>query len=640
MNKHILILLALVLYVVPTAHAQEATSTPEIEIVSEPAASTTPEVPPEEEVASTTPPADEPISALPDPVSITLIVAMPTATLFDAQLEVEACAASAADAPSVSGFCALEQAGLSAQWSWWGSDAFLDSLGGTGNDYTAGIYWMWFEDLEMGGVALNKHSLTTGETLLVTLGVMPLKLQAQALSPAAGATTTLTALAFGFDAAYTPVWLPATGAHVTAGALELIADEQGQVAFITPAEPLSAQARKDGFIPSPILTLQPSLAPSAPEQEEARTTGGGRSLSPADEALSFLLAQQHEDGSFGKAMLGDWAALAFAAARAPQEAVQKLARSLGTSGGLSSVTDYERRAMALLALGENPYAGGSIGHIVSGFDGAQMGGPLINDDIFALLPLVHAGYRADDPLIQAIVAHILAAQEQDGSWRYPEMTSAALQALAPLGSVAGVPGALARAKSSLRALQTADGCIGNAYATSWALQAIAALKESHGEWRAASGNSPRDCLMALQGEDGGFEEGADDDSRIWATAYALPALVGKPWDKLMGSVSAPKQKEKPAQAGGTRAGEVLGTSTAVVSPVSETPAVPVVSAVEPATPQAPGARPTAAVPPAPLPAPQEEAVSAPAYAYRSPSMLSRLWTTVWQGIVSLFSAVL
>ena len=63
-----------------------------------------------------------------------------------------------------------------------------------------------------------------------------------------------------------------------------------------------------------------------------------------------------------------------------------------------SVTDYERHAMALMTLGINPYNGTSVNYIqkiVDSFDGNQIGDPsLINDDVFAIFPLVKSGYSS------------------------------------------------------------------------------------------------------------------------------------------------------------------------------------------------------------------------------------------------------
>ena len=226
MNKHAWLVVALAFCIAPVAYADEASSTPEtIQTAPEAAASTTPPAPPAAEEAGTTPAAPAPD---PEPVSITLAIETADATLFSGPITVSACAPSLESTKEVVGYCALEQSGVAAAWSWWGEDAFLDSLGGVTNDNANGVYWMWFSNLEMGSVALNKHTLQNDETLLITLGTMPLRL-VLAEHPALGSTTTISVLAFGFDESYNPVWLPAAGAEVHVGSQSFIADASGLV---------------------------------------------------------------------------------------------------------------------------------------------------------------------------------------------------------------------------------------------------------------------------------------------------------------------------------------------------------------------------------------------------------------------------
>ncbi len=654
MSKYAWLVLALAFCIAPVAYADEASSTPEtIQTAPEDTASTTSPAPPPAEEASTTPPVPGPDPVpvpVPDPVSIVLDIEAAGTTLFKGPITVHACAAQAGAQQEVMGYCALEQSGVAAAWSWWGDDAFLDSLGDAANDNAGGVYWMWFANLEMGGVALNKHTLIEGESLLVTLGTMPLCLEIEA-HPIVDSTTTISVLAFGFDASYNPVWLPAAGASVHIGSQSFVADTFGQVVYTaSTTESLEVYASKDGFVPTSRSTLTstvPVPAPTGTAQQEGSENGGTtkkRSMG-ATEALTFLLAQQRADGSFGSVMTSDWAALALAGGGAPREAKVALGDFLASAKKLTSLTDYERRAIALEALGINPYESGIIQKIVAGFDGTQMGDPgLLNDDIFALPPLLHAGYKPNDDMIVKIASHILSSQEADGSWRYQDITSAAIQALAPLSSIEGVPAALKKAAQYLKARQEEDGCFGNVFAHSWALQAIEALREAPEEWQAASGATPRSCLLRMQGEDGGFETGADNNSRIWATAYAIPALLSTKWDELLGYFDAPKQKERPAARDEIiKTGEVLGSSTtATTSAAQETKPVPAVASASLAT-KAPTAAPPTSItlPPAATSAAQERVlqVKVPRAEAAQP-ILSRLWTMLWHGLVSLFSAVL
>ena len=190
--------------------------------------------------------------------------------------------------------------------------------------------------------------------------------------------------------------------------------------------------------------------------------------------------------------------------------------------------------MALEALGIDPSE--MANRIAARFDGTQVGDPsLVNDDIFALIALSHAGYAAHDPLMQSVVTFVLKRQSTDGSWENTDLTAAAVQALVPLSELPGVSSALSRARNYLASREQPDGCFGNSFTTSWSIMAIAALGESPDAWKSSDGSSPIECLRTLQATDGGFEGGASPDTRVWATAYALPALEGRTWRDILGS---------------------------------------------------------------------------------------------------------
>ncbi|MDP2709017.1 MAG: hypothetical protein Q8O93_03145, partial [bacterium] len=143
-------------------------------------------------------------------VIIRLQIKTSGASLYDQEIAVSECAdSSTASTTSVNARCAVEQSGLISDWSWWGEDAFLNSVGDYANDYENGIYWAWFSDLEYGQVALNSHVLTEGEKLLLVYGVNPLRISVNDDSPFVSATSTITVEQFGLDESWNPVWMPA-----------------------------------------------------------------------------------------------------------------------------------------------------------------------------------------------------------------------------------------------------------------------------------------------------------------------------------------------------------------------------------------------------------------------------------------------
>ena len=318
-------------------------------------------------------------------------------------------------------------------------------------------------------------------------------------------------------------------------------------------------------------------AAAMPEQNSGSGGGGGDSDETFDvsAALAYLAGQQQSDGSFGSLFLSDWAALALASADEGPARAALRNYFLTTAPALESVTDYERHAMALLALGVNPYDGANyIQPIVDAFDGVQVGdASLDNDDIFALFPLLHAGYDTSDSLIQKTVASILSAQTETGSWDGSvDMTAAAIQVLVLVDSLPEVSSALARAKEYLHTQQNSDGGFGNSFSTSWALQAIATFDESADDWTSGS-LTPQDYLAGLQQNDGGIEPvSSSTQTRVWATEYAIPASLGETWDAILQSFPRPKAPEASGGSGNSRAGEVLGAATSTVAVATSTSA--------------------------------------------------------------------
>lgn len=254
-----------------------------------------------------------------------------------------------------------------------------------------------------------------------------------------------------------------------------------------------------------------------------------------DNALKFLKANQQSDGSYGAAMYTDWVAVA-AGAGDDQEIKSKLINYLKENDIDSLVvTDNERRAMALMSLGINPYNETKVNYIkkiTDSFDGVQFGDKtLVNDDIFALIILKNAGYSTNDELIINGLNYIISKQNKEGSWGSIDMTAAGIQALKSFRSIVGVDDAILKAGKYIITNQKTDGGLENSSSTSWALQALFENEE------VLKGEA---YLASKQDIDGGME-GVETDlnTRIWATAYAIPAILHKPWAIILNSFSKP-----------------------------------------------------------------------------------------------------
>lgn len=267
-------------------------------------------------------------------------------------------------------------------------------------------------------------------------------------------------------------------------------------------------------------------------------------------ALDYLQRVQAVDGSFGGGKLfTDWVAIAYGAANVTGSSRASLITYLKNNANLSSLlTDNERRAMALLALGENPYdfqGRNYIDAIIKEFDGQQFGDKgLVNDDIFALIPLLGAGYDQNDDIIDQTVFYILSQQNVDGSWNKSiDMTAASIQALSPISShYEAIAPALVRAEQYITSRQNDDGGFSSVYSTSWTTQAMVAVDKS---WT-KNNNTPQDYLGLEQAADGAAIGTLDLlASRIWATSYAIPAVLGKDWYSIFKKVAKPIIVEQP-----------------------------------------------------------------------------------------------
>jgi hypothetical protein len=202
--------------------------------------------------------------------------------------------------------------------------------------------------------------------------------------------------------------------------------------------------------------------------------------------------------------------------------------------------------MAFMALGINPYTGGTenyISKIINSFDGTQFGdSDLFNDDVFAIIALRSAGYSSGDAEITKARDFIITNQEDNGSFDSPDVTAATIQALKLAEESSDGEIAITKAKNYILGLQVSDGGftssgnVGNNFSTSWILGALDALSIS-GDSLVNNNKNPFDYLYSIQQTDGGIEDETTGnvDSRVWATAYAIVGAQEKTWNAIMKS---------------------------------------------------------------------------------------------------------
>jgi hypothetical protein len=306
------------------------------------------------------------------------------------------------------------------------------------------------------------------------------------------------------------------------------------------------------------------------------TTGGGGSA-PAgvvhtplnvQQAVGYLVSKENSDGSFGADLYSDWASLALAATNAPTLNTMKTYMTSRVEN-YSSITDYERHAMALEALGIDPYSGSrtdTIAPILAAFDGTQIGDSnLVTDDIFAIFSLTHAGYTSSDTIIKKEAAYILSKQLPDGSWEDSvDVTASAMQALGPLFDIPGVNSHLGPAIAYITGIEQPNGGWNNVDSTSWMQTSINTFNSFHvGQpsiWNSSLGYFPGDALGRVQQPDGAVRPTTDSvNARVWSTSYAIVAASGNDWVGIL------KHFSKPAPSVGGSGISIGSTATSTAS---------------------------------------------------------------------------
>lgn len=410
-------------------------------------------------------------------------------------------------------------------------------------------------------ITLSSASLTTGDTLTVTAETY------DASSDTFSAETGVTIGLIQGD----PV-----GVYTTA--TSSASDSNGQAIFtITNAGTYFAGVLEDSYSPYATSTF---TTPPAPTPAPAAASGGGGGPILHDSfnvpnARTYIASMQNTDGSFETPEITDWVALALASSVSSDTKDALVSYFISRPVFLTTIKDLSRHAMALEALGINPYSGTAIDFIapiVAAFDGTQIGDPSsASDDMYATLPLLHAGYQPSESIIASTIAFIISKQAPNGSWQDDiQLTAAALQVLSAVQSLPNTSSARSAGVAYMQTQQqTSNGGYGyhgnaDSVSTGLTLQAIAATTGL--SW-GPNFITPQYFLATQQETDGGV--GADTSpaaERILATAHAIPGILGTTWDSLLASFEKPAPV--PLQASTTPSQPVAITTEQSVTPTT------------------------------------------------------------------------
>lgn len=471
--------------------------------------------------------------------------------IYEGDISVTPCDSEGDGVLKATPYCAIVQSDTASIWT----GLWVDSIGGIlNNDGDNGVYWMWLANLSIDNCPTCSYSLSgkqyelqNNDKILFYYNTNPLDIIIDKQNPKVGESIKINGKELGLDSSWNPIWSNSSIGKALINGLSHDLDTNGEFIYeVTNSDAFSVKIQKDGFIDSKELNINP---------EEVKQSHGSRGsyisnfvrqvvqekTFSIEDAFKFLEDNQKVDGSFGSPLYTDWAAIA-AGAGENQSIKEKLIKYYKENNLESNlVTDNERRAMALMSLGINPYSGTSVNYIkkiTDSFNGTQFGDKtLVNDDIFALIVLKNAGYSVNDELITKDLNYIISKQGEDGSWGSIDMTAAGIQALKSFENITGVNDAILKSEKYITTNQKTDNGFENSSSTSWVLQTLSENKEI------LKGEA---YLASKQDADGGMEGVETDlDTRIWATAYAIPAILHKPWSQILNNFSKPDLEISP-----------------------------------------------------------------------------------------------
>jgi len=271
-------------------------------------------------------------------------------------------------------------------------------------------------------------------------------------------------------------------------------------------------------------------------------------------ALNYLRQRQAQQstGSIGGFSVDAWVVMAIAAAgedpddwaAGTNSIVDYLKNNRASLGDIA--TDWARSILAITAADEDPANFGGFDYVAelkSYYESNQIGSAsLLNDDFWGVLALISAGESQSSAIITDSVAFIKANQNTDHGWGLTvtgdsdaDNTAAAIMALIAAGESPGST-VIDNALDYLKTLQQNDGGfasegVTNSGVDAWVINAITDAGQSPvgNEWK-QSGKNPIEHLLSLQDTDGAFKwTAAQRSNPEWMTAYAIAALLGKPY---------------------------------------------------------------------------------------------------------------
>ena len=269
-------------------------------------------------------------------------------------------------------------------------------------------------------------------------------------------------------------------------------------------------------------------------------------------ALDYLRSEQTDNGDIDGFGTSAWVTMAIAAAGEDPHDWKVGSNSIvdylaANAGDATTVTDYARMILAIVAVVEDPtsFGGRDFVNLLKGqYNSGQIGdASLLNDDFWGVMALISASESPDSEAVANSVAFIKNNQNDDGGWSWGvgadsdvDDTAAAIMALISAGENQNST-VIQNALAYIKSMQMDNGGFEswgatNADTNSWTIDAIVAAGQdpTSNDWIEDS-HTPVDDLLTFQQDDGSFywQSGTPGMSVPKTTAYAIQALLGEPY---------------------------------------------------------------------------------------------------------------
>jgi prenyltransferase beta subunit len=306
----------------------------------------------------------------------------------------------------------------------------------------------------------------------------------------------------------------------------------------------------DGYVPSNKLLIRSQYIGNSSQDNENDFPLNSNDVQIIN-ALQYFNNVQDVNGSIGGFSTSCWSTVAISSAgydprdwKINESSVVSYIINNRDKIDENKITDIAKFVLAMTSIGENPRNIGGTDYI-SMLEEKHINGQFgdestYNEDFWAIIALISAGKDPNSSLIQSTVSFIKNHQNSDGGWSWHsnesdvDDTAAAIIALRAVGEdieSSRITNAINYLKNQL----DSNGGFefmgeANSASDSWAIMALVSsnINPTDSDW-IKNGSSPVDHLLNLQNSNGSFSYKAGENGNAWWTAYAIPALLGKPY---------------------------------------------------------------------------------------------------------------